>query len=138
MHLAVHDPVVDREHLARALDQAVHALADDLGVELAARMLGQEIVEALLLLDRAIERRDLRVVERQLADLLGEAAEGTVHARVVDGELGIVQHRHLLRDALDRGDAIDQRAAGARRLRGVEDRAAAKAGEALGIPRRVG
>ena len=101
-------------------------------------MLGEQIVHPLLLLHGARERRRLRLVERQLPDLLGELPEAAVDARVVHRELGIVQHRHLLRDALDRGDAIDQRAAGARRLRGVEHRAAAKAGEALGVPRRVG
>src|SRR5918996_361110 len=58
-------------------------------------------------------------------------------ARVIGGELRIVEQRHLLRDALDRRDAVDERAAGARRLRGVEHRGAALAGEAPGVPRRV-
>ena len=138
MHFAIDDAVIDCEHLAGAFDQAVHAARDDLRIDLRTRLLGEEIVEALLLVDRARERRDLPVVERQLADLLGELLEAAVDARVVDGELGIVQHRDLLRDALDRRDAIDQRAAGARRLRGVEDGAAAKAGEALGIPGGIG
>jgi hypothetical protein len=55
-------------------------------------------------------------------------------ARVVDRQLRILEHRHLLRHALDRGDAVDERAAGARRLRRVEDRGAAKARQALGVP----
>ncbi len=60
-----------------------------------------------------------------------------MHARVVDVEPGVVDHGHLLRHALDRRDAVDQRAAGARRLRGVEHGAAALRGEPLGVPRGV-
>ena len=47
-----------------------------------------------------------------------------------------VRDRALLGEALDRADPVHQRAAGARRLRGAVDGAAALLGEALGIARR--
>ena len=59
------------------------------------RLLGEKVVEALLLLHRARERRGLRIVERQLRDLVGELLEAAVHARVVDRELGIVRARAI-------------------------------------------
>src|SRR5207302_10361464 len=102
--------------------------------ELRSRQFGEPAVKALFLLDGASERSRLRSVERQLRDLVGELLEAVVHARVVGAELGIVEQRHLLREALDRADAIDERAAGARRLRGVEHGGAALPGEALGVP----
>src|SRR6185436_20612279 len=109
----------------------VDALADRARVEARPRLAGEQVVEALLLLDGAGERRGLRFVDRQLRDLVGELAEAAVHARVVAREPRIVHQRELLRGALDRGDAIDQRAAGARRLRGGEHRGPALRDETL-------
>src|SRR5207249_8939610 len=91
-----------------------------------------------LLRERAVERAELRFIQRKLGDLVAELAEAAVRARIALQQLGVFEQRDLLRETLDRGDALDERAAGARRLRGIEHGAAALAREALGVPRRVG
>ena len=138
LDLAVDHAVVDRHHVACAVDQRVDAVRHGARVDAPARLGVEQVVESLLVLHGDVERVRLRIVERQLRDLGGELLEAAVHARIVGGEPRVVEQRHLLRDALDRGDAVDERAAGARRLRGVEHRGAALAREALGVPRRVG
>ena len=70
--LAVDDAIVDRQHVARAVDERVDALADRLRVEARLRRIGKQVVERLLAPHGHAERVRLRVVERQLADFLGE------------------------------------------------------------------
>src|SRR5438132_1384664 len=57
---------------------------------------------------------------------------------VVGGESRVFCHRQLLRQALDRADAVHQRATGARCLRRAEHRGAALLGEPLRVPGRIG
>src|SRR5262249_17705942 len=137
LHLAVDDEVVDRENFARRVDQLVDAPGDVGWLDPHARHPGEEIVERLLVAHGTVERAELRAVERQLPDLVGEAAEAAVHPRVALQELRVVEHRRLLRQALDRADALDEGAARARGLRGIEHGAAAFAGQTLGVPRRI-
>ena len=57
-------------------------LGDVRGLEAAARHAGQQVVQRLLVPDRTVQRAELRIVERQLADLLGELPEAAVHPRI--------------------------------------------------------
>src|SRR5690606_18363070 len=65
-------------------------------------------------------------------------AEAAVRAHVAALDLRVIQHGRLLRETLDRADAIDQRPAGARRLRSVEYGGPALPRQLLGVPRRIG
>src|SRR6185295_3003832 len=137
LNLAVDDQVVDGEHFARGVYELVHAPGDLRRLHANAWHACQEVVQRLLVPHRTVERAELRVVERQQADLFGELPEAPVHPRVALQQVRVVEHRGLLRQPLDRADALNQRAAGARRLGRVEYGAAALASEALGIPRGV-
>ncbi len=137
-HLPVRHQVADRQHLVGRLGELPGHAADAARVELAARRLGQQIVEALLPRHGLLQRVQLAFLERQQQQLVRNLLEAEVRAGVVVGQPRVPHHRHLLRDALDRADAVHQGAARARRLRGVEDRLAALLGEPLGMPGRVG
>ncbi len=136
LDLPVGDPRADGEHLVRAFGELARARAHlgDIGRGLGG---GEHLVQTLLARHRAIERGQLLVAERQSRELRGELAEAVVQALVVLQQPGIGQHRDLLRQALDRGDAIDQRAAAARGLRRVVHRAAALLRQALRTERGV-
>ena len=70
--LAVHHAVVDVDHLARGFDEPVQARRDLGLIRQRPRIGGEQVVQALLLVQRAVERPDLGVVQRQLRDLLAE------------------------------------------------------------------
>jgi len=57
---------------------------------------------------------------------------------VVGGQGRVFDHHQLLRQALDRADAVHQRATRARGLRRAEHRGAALLGEPLRVPGRIG
>src|SRR5205814_8368908 len=91
-----------------------------------------------LLGDDFVERIELRALERQKVELVGNLPDASMHLRVVAGDLRIARDGDLLRKPFDGADAVDERAARSRRLRGAEYRGTALIGQPLGVPRRIG
>ena len=75
LDLAVGDAVVDREHVARAVDQSRRAAPIACASSSRAWRVSQQLVQVLLLRHRHVQRRELACVERQLRDLGGELLE---------------------------------------------------------------
>jgi hypothetical protein len=134
-HFAVGYEVADGEHFVRVFGELRGEPPDAARDRLAPGSVLRAVVEELAPAPRSSSAR------RSCWSSSGSCSSSSATCwklrctrTIVGGELGSFLGGHLLREPLDRADAVDQRAAGARRLRRAEHRAAALLGQALGIP----